>query len=166
MLLSIYMLLSTIFWKEREKESIACMKYALKNFCPVDQKYNKDDMSTTINYCDYQIAETFISCSFLNYFHVNSCLLYPVKAQIIWSKLSQIFECLIAFVISKCCQVKREALCFQIWFWGFWQDFCSRASRLHLQHQITLSCVTVDQKMFSFQKTDIHITGISVISFP
>lgn len=157
------MLLSSIFWKERGKEGIAYMKYLLKDFCPEFQKYKKDDMSITINYCDYLRAETFISYNFLVYFNVNHCLLYPVKTQVIWSKLSQIFECLTAFVISKCCQVKRETLCFQIWFWCFWQDFGSMASRLNLQHQITLLCVTVNQKMFPFQKTGIQVTGISVI---
>lgn len=106
-----------------------------------------------INDWDYQIAETFILCCFLVYFDVNCCLHYPMKAQIIWSKQSQIFECLNAFAISKCCQVERDGfdkiLC-------FWKDFGSMASRLHPQHQINLLCVTVNQKMFPFQKPGIQ----------
>lgn len=89
------------------------MKYIFKDFCPGCQEYNKEQMYLTIKYCDHQTAQTFISCS-LVYFDVNHCLLYHVKTQVMWSKLSKIFVCLTVFVFSKCCQSKREALCLQI----------------------------------------------------
>ena len=86
-------------------------------------------MYLTIKWCDHQTAQAFISWSFFVYFDASHCLLYQVKTQVIWSKLSKIFVCLTVFVFSTYCQLKREALCLQIWFWTFCQSFGSIADR-------------------------------------
>lgn len=75
---------------------------------------------------------------------------------------AKIFVCFIVFVSSKCCQLKREALCLQIWFWNICQNCGSIFSKLYLQHKKKkiMLCVTVNQKMFeSCQKICIQVNG-------
>lgn len=77
-----------------------------------------------------------------------------------WAKSLCVLLCL---SFQNAAKLKREALCFYIWFWNFCQNFGNIINELYLQHQKNLLCITVNQKMFDCEKTCVQVNGTNWI---